>query len=181
MIIMINGTFGVGKTSVATELLQALDGFMLFDPEEVGYMLRNVIPEDIKSADERTDNFQDFNMWRSLTVKVAEELQQTYKKNLIVPMTIYNMDYFQYIFDGFNKIDEETYHFCLTATKEMIHRRLLQRGETEGNWCFNQTEKCLEAFENACFGKFIDTENLSVSEIVNEILLDVGLISQIKH
>src|SRR6185437_10613438 len=94
MIIMINGAFGVGKTSVATELLQELDGFMLFDPEEVGFMLRNVIPNDCKLPEERTGDFQDLHMWRSLTVKVAEELQQTYNKNLIVPMTIYNKDYF---------------------------------------------------------------------------------------
>ena len=117
MIIMINGAFGAGKTSVANELLRTVDDFMLFDPEVVGFMLRHIIPDDIKLAKERTDNFQDLTMWSSLTVKVAEELQQTYKKNLIVPMTIYNKDYFRYIFDGFKKIDEETHHFCLTAKK----------------------------------------------------------------
>ena len=39
MIIMVNGAFGAGKTSVANELLRRLDGAMLFDPEEVGFML----------------------------------------------------------------------------------------------------------------------------------------------
>jgi adenylate kinase family enzyme len=175
LIIMINGAFGAGKTSVANELLRTVDDFMLFDPEVVGFMLRHIIPDDIKLAKERTDNFQDLTMWSSLTVKVAEELRQTYKKNLIVPMTIYNTDYFQYIFDGFKKIDEETHHFCLTAKKETIHQRLLQRGETEGNWCFIQTDKCLEAFENERFGKFIDTEHLRVCEIVNEVLLEVSV------
>ena len=41
MIIMINGAFGAGKTSVANALLQTVDDFMLFDPEVVGFMLRN--------------------------------------------------------------------------------------------------------------------------------------------
>lgn len=177
MIIMINGAFGVGKTSVASELLKTMDNSMLFDPEEVGFMLRHIIPDDIKMFDERTDNFQDLEMWRSLTVSVAEQLQKTYKKNLIVPMTIHNKDYFHYIFNGFKRIDEQTYHFCLTATKETIHRRLLERGEAEGNWCFQQTWKCMAAFEDTCFRKFINTDELSVAKTAKVIREDVGLIS----
>ena len=137
MIIMINGAFGVGKTTVANKLLEDLDNFMLFDPEEIGFMLRHVIPDEIKKLNERTDNFQDLEMWRSLTVTVAEQLQKTYGKNLIVPMTIYNKDYFEYIFNGFKKIDEQTYHFCLTAKKETIHQRLLDRGETRRELVFS--------------------------------------------
>ena len=48
MIIMINGAFGAGKTSVANELLRRLDGAMLFDPEVVGFMLRHIIPDEMK-------------------------------------------------------------------------------------------------------------------------------------
>ena len=177
MIIMINGAFGVGKTSVALELLNTMDNAMLFDPEEVGFMLRHVIPDEIKKIDERTGNFQDLEMWRSLTVNVAEQLQKTYGKVLIVPMTIFNKDYFEYIFNGFKRIDEKTYHFCLIAKEETIHQRLLDRGETEGNWCFQQTEKCIAAFEDTCFDKFITTDELSVAEIVKVIRRDVGLIS----
>ena len=61
---MINGAFGVGKTTVANKLLEELDNFMLFDPEEVGFMLQQVIPDDIKKLNEQTDNFQDLEMWR---------------------------------------------------------------------------------------------------------------------
>lgn len=177
MIIMINGAFGVGKTSVASELLKTMDDSMLFDPEVVGFMLRHVIPDEIKKSNERTDNFQDLEMWRSLTVKVAAQLQKTYGKVLIVPMTIFNKDYFEYIFNGFKRIDEKTYHFCLIAKEETIHQRLLDRGETEGNWCFQQTEKCIAAFEDTCFEKFIDTDELSIGEIVKVIRKNVGVIS----
>ena len=128
MIIMINGAFGVGKTTVANKLLEDLDDFMLFDPEVIGFMLRHIIPNEIKILNERTENFQDLEMWRSLTVSVAEQLKKTYGKNLIVPMTIYNKEYFEYIFDGFKEIDEQTFHFCLTAKKETIHQRLLEQG-----------------------------------------------------
>ena len=178
MIIMINGAFGVGKTTVANKLLEELDDFMLFDPEEIGFMLRQVIPDDIKKVSERTDNFQDLEMWRSLTVNVAEQLQSTYGKNLIVPMTIYNKNYFEYIFDGFKEMDAQTYHFCLTASKETIHQRLLKRGEQDGNWCFQQTDKCLEGFKDTCFQKFIVTDEISVDEILRVIRKDVGLIAK---
>lgn len=42
MIILINGAFGVGKTSVASELKKTINNSMIFDPEEIGYMLRNI-------------------------------------------------------------------------------------------------------------------------------------------
>lgn len=40
---MINGAFGVWKTSVAMGLTQHVNNSMIFDPEEVGFMLRNII------------------------------------------------------------------------------------------------------------------------------------------
>jgi deoxyadenosine/deoxycytidine kinase len=43
MIIMINGPFGAGKTTTA-QLLQAhIPNSMIFDPEEIGYMLKILI------------------------------------------------------------------------------------------------------------------------------------------
>ncbi|MGG0668377.1 AAA family ATPase [Lederbergia citrisecunda] len=175
MIVMINGAFGVGKTSVANELLNRLEGAMLFDPEEVGFMLRHIISEDVKLEDEKTGDFQDLEMWKPLTVEVARQLRETYGKDLIVPMTIYNKDYFDAIRRGFLQIDPETYHFCLTAKKETIHERLLERGEEKGNWCFMQTDKCLAGFEDACFEKFISTEDAGIEEIAEFICKEIGV------
>ncbi len=41
MIIWLNGTFGAGKTTVASRLLELASGFRVFDPEFVGYLLMN--------------------------------------------------------------------------------------------------------------------------------------------
>lgn len=46
MIIMINGSFGSGKTTAANLLLRMLPDSMIFDPEEIGYMLRKIVRED---------------------------------------------------------------------------------------------------------------------------------------
>lgn len=175
MIIMVNGAFGVGKTSVANELLNRMDGAMLFDPEVVGYMLRHIIPDDVKLENERTGDFQDLDMWKPLTIEVARQLRQTYGKDLIVPMTIYNKDYFNTIHNGFLEMDSKTYHFCLTANKNTIHQRLIERGEAEGNWCFEQTDKCLKGFEDSCFAKFVPTDDIGIEEIADIICNEIGI------
>ena len=74
MIIMINGAFGVGKTTIANMLQNEMDNSMIFDPEEIGYMLRNIIPIDIKRTESITGDFQDLDLWKELTVDMAKRL-----------------------------------------------------------------------------------------------------------
>lgn len=170
MIILLNGAFGVGKTTVAENLHHAIDNSMLYDPEIVGYMLREMLPTDIKRAESPRGDFQDFHLWKDLVVEMASRLKQQYGKHLIVPMTIRNHTYYTHITEGFKAIDSGTIAFCLTASKETIHQRLLKRGETEGDWCFQQTDGCLDAYETNGFGVELDTEHQSVTEIVEYIL-----------
>ncbi|AYC30457.1 AAA family ATPase [Paenisporosarcina cavernae] len=170
MILMINGAFGVGKTTISNRLNELLENSLIFDPEEIGYMLRNVLPHSIKMKESESGDFQDLNLWKELTVTTARRIVEEYKVNLIVPMTIRNPEYFHYIFHGFSLIDTNTFHFCLTATKDTIFKRLKQRGEEEGNWCFQQTELCLEAYKMNNFGKYIQTENQSIDDITDSIL-----------
>ncbi|GLC89160.1 tunicamycin resistance protein [Lysinibacillus piscis] len=169
MIIMINGAFGVGKTTIANKLQSEIKNSMIYDPEEIGYMLRNVVPEAIKKREATTGDFQDLALWKELTVDVAKRLIKNYHMHLIVPMTIRKIEYFHFIHDGFKCIDEQTYHFCLRANKETIYERLRLRGEEEGNWCFQQTDTCLKAYDTYDFGEYIDTENVTIDAVVHAI------------
>lgn len=48
MIIWINGTFGCGKTSVSNELHRRLENSYVYDPEEIGFFIRDNLPSDLK-------------------------------------------------------------------------------------------------------------------------------------
>ena len=58
MILIINGAFGVGKTTVAALLHRALPGSMIYDPERVGSVLMR-LPSWIHLRGRGTDDFQD--------------------------------------------------------------------------------------------------------------------------
>ena len=80
MIVMLNGAFGAGKTTLALELIARRPGWLLFDPEEVGFMLWKVCP--VPRGD-----FQDLPPWAPL-VETARALVAAYGRTLVVPMTL---------------------------------------------------------------------------------------------
>ncbi|NUU79861.1 AAA family ATPase [Paenibacillus xylanilyticus] len=169
MIVMINGAFGSGKTSAANKLQPLLPTSMIYDPEEIGYMLRNVIVDDVKMDEEKTDDFQDMELWKVLTVQVAREIKQKYGKHLIVPMTIYKSDQFEYIHRGLKELDPKLFHFTLMTSMDTLHERLLKRGDAPGGWTFRQAEKCAEAFHGARFEEYVVTDSLTTDEVVSHI------------
>jgi chloramphenicol 3-O-phosphotransferase len=175
MIIMINGAFGAGKTSAANMLQPLISNSMIYDPEEIGLMIREIIPEEIRFDEERTDDFQDIELWRILTVKTAHEVKKKYQKHLIVPMTIYKLENFEYIYNGFRKIDNDIWHFCLTASEDTIQQRLSHRGDTFGGWSYQQTKKCIEAFKDNKFQERIKTDQLETKDIIEIILRKINV------
>lgn len=170
MIIFINGAFGIGKSSVAELLVNKISNSLIFDAEEVGYMLRKIY----KPIDNPKD-FQDLIAWRELTVKTAEALKKQYNRNLIIPMCIWNEKYFDEIIPELKKIDPDFYHFCLVASKETILKRLKGRNDSTEviNWATERIEKCLNAYKSEKFEKKISTEEKTINEIVDEILKNI--------
>src|SRR5689334_6990882 len=121
MIILINGSFAVGKTTAAELLVQRLYHSMLYDPEIVGTGLAAIV----RPVDSFTD-FQDLTAWRPLVVETARVLKCVYGRTLVVPMTLWHRPYFEEIVDGLRQVDPHLYHFCLTACQETLVRRLAQ-------------------------------------------------------
>src|SRR5262245_5312498 len=106
MIIFINGAFGVGKTTVANLLVQRLPNALLYDPEEVGFMLRAILKPVVWTGD-----FQDYPMWRALVPEVGRMLAEQYGRTLIVPMTIWRAEYFTEVTAGLKAADSDFRHF----------------------------------------------------------------------
>ncbi|RYX81669.1 tunicamycin resistance protein [bacterium] len=174
MIVFINGAFGAGKTTTAKRLQERLPNSLLYDPEEVGFMLRAILKPIEWSGD-----FQDYPEWRKLVPATAQALIEQRKRILIIPMTIWREDYFLEVTEGLRRVDTDFQHFCLTAPVEIIHERLKRRGEQqEGTWAFQQAYKCVEAFESDIFDERIDSVGADTDQIVGHIL---GRIEAIKR
>jgi cytidylate kinase len=173
MIIMINGAFGVGKSTTAALLYAALPNSMIYDPEEVGYMLRKVTAG-IRPVAENTGDFQDIALWRTLAVTVAERLYRHYGRDLIVPMTLANPDYFREFRTGFAQFEKDLYHFCLVAAPETIYRRLEERGDSRDCWAAQQAVRCVMALQAAEFAMHIDTEQYRAEEVAALILRTIA-------
>ncbi len=172
MIILINGSFAVGKTTAAELLVQRLYHSMLYDPEIVGSGLASIV-----KPIESFNDFQDLTAWRPLVVETARVLKQVYGRTLVVPMTLWHRPYFDEIFDDLRQIDPHLYHFCLTAHEETLVKRLAQRqhehSEQSLHWIQSHFQRCIAAFESPLFAVQISTDEKSPGEIVEEILFHI--------
>lgn len=172
MLIWINGPFGVGKTQLAFELHLRLADSFVCDPEYIGYTLFKTIPPNIRG------NFQDLTLWREFTYKTLQYVLHQYSGPVIVPMTVYNSKYLDEIVgklraDGFN-----VHHFTLLASRKTILKRLSKRFEGSKSWAAAQVERCLDALHKQEFALHIDTENLSIKQIAQEIANQTNLCFQ---
>ena len=167
MIIWINGSFGVGKTSTAELLKKELDNSIMYDPEEIGGFLSNVFEHE-------KDDFQDYELWRTLNSDILKYMCSIYEI-VIVPMTITNKQYYDEIVNKLEVSGIKLNHFILCASKENIINRLDSRGNST-EWAYNQVDKCINVFESNEFKcKKINTDNMTVSDVVKTIVDSIQL------
>ncbi|MDI3234774.1 AAA family ATPase [Exiguobacterium antarcticum] len=172
MIIWINGTFGVGKTTAARGLQKRIKGSHLFDPELTGQLLRRQLPQE-----NRIDDFQDEPLWRRLNLLLLEQLDQT-ATVVIVPMTLTNPDYFEEIVGILRTKGHQVRHVTLMASPETVRRRLRSRFERGQSWGGKQVETRLRELKHPFFLNHVDTDGMSKHQIVDVIglLCDIRLL-----
>ncbi len=164
MIVWINGAFGSGKTSAAIELNKRLMGSKLYDPEEFGLFLREHVPGAKGYSD-----FQDHPLWARLNFDILKYLDSQDHTCVIVPMTLVNGKYYEQIIDKLRDGGTELRMYTLMASKKTITSRLIKRGDLEGSWAFQQTDRCIKQLNKPKFERHIDTEDKCVSEVVDYI------------
>ena len=165
MVIWINGSFGVGKSETAGILREKITRSHLYDPEQVGYYLWRIFPEEMQ----RKGDFQDIPIWRSINYEIIRYLNDTYPGEIIVPMTLVNRSYFAEIVERLEEAGVEVKHFILTASREKIVERLMARGEEKNSWAEQQIDRCLRAFDREIPGIKIDTDSLGAVEVAEVI------------
>ena len=171
MFVLINGAFGVGKSSVARELRARLPGSMIYDPEPIGVVLQRLVRP-------RPSDFQDLPSWRRLTV-VAARCAAAMRSPVIIPMAFSNIDYLAEIQAGLAKSGQPILHFCLTAPLEIVRERLRRRGEPmddpRWSWVHRRAEECCAAHQRPDFATHVPTESRSLSVVAAELAERVSL------
>ena len=169
-VVLVNGSFGVGKTSVARRLRARLPGSQLYDPEWMGRPIRalaRVVP--LRGAG--TDDFQDFALWRLSAVAGIRLFRALGRGPVLVPMAFYRLEYLTEIMDGLATPGLSARRFCLRASLAAIQARLRGRGDDpNGQWLASKVERCLSAHLDPRMGEAIDTEELGVDGVAAEIL-----------
>ena len=118
MIIWLNGTFGVGKTTTTGHLVRDDARLRAFDPEWVGYLLANNL------QDHPVSDFQHYPSWRRLVPVVADEIARFTGQHLVAAQSVLVEDYWDEIRGGVTALGHEVLHVVLDADAETLHARI---------------------------------------------------------
>jgi AAA domain len=166
VVIFINGSFGIGKTTVSRLLARQLPHSVLFDPEPIGVVLSRLI-----GMWQRVDDFQDLSIWRKASIQLICLICRL-RGVVVVPMTFSNESYLRQFLTDVQRIDGEVIHFCLTAPLPIVRERLrsreIRRGPTE--WQLRRSAECCEVHQLPGFAEHIPTEGRSPQQIVRDII-----------
>lgn len=173
MIIWINGAFGSGKTQTSYELHRRIPNSYVYDPENAGFFIRKNIPKETHKGD-----FQNYAMWREFNYSMLKYIDHEYAGIIIVPMTIVNPKYFDEIIGSLRQCGVDIRHYTLMASKETLLHRLKSRGDGVNSWGAKQIDRCLEGLSKDVFREHIDTEKMSIEQVVEKIALmsDINLL-----
>lgn len=171
MIVWLNGAFGVGKTSVASALVESLPTAVTFDPELIGGALCRVVKAP-------TGDYQDLRSWRLLVVAAAAALDGLRSGPLVVPMALQRERSTSEIIDALRARGRNVHHVLLDVTGEELRRRIARaptRGAAEeGTRAWRRAHAAEYERERprlaACADLVVDTTTRSPAEVAAAVL-----------
>jgi AAA domain len=118
VIIWLNGTFGVGKTSTADRLAALIPDGRVFDPETVGAMLRANL------ADRPVADFQDWPAWPPLVAAALIEITRMTGQNVIAPQTVLKREHLDQVLVPLRVAGLEVFQVLLDADEAVLRSRI---------------------------------------------------------
>ena len=165
MIVFINGSFGIGKTTVARLLAARLPGSLVFDPEPMGIVLMHLAALGRRPQ----DDFQDLAAWRWLGAR-AIRIVRGFRSTVIVPMAFSNLAYLGEFLSYLRERRVPTLHFCLTAPHSIVLQRLHARQRKSPTaWQLRRSVECCAAHRAPEFAEHVPTADRTAGEVANDI------------
>ena len=127
MIIWIDGAYGVGKSTLAEKLHELLPNSFIFDAENVGNAVRDNMPQSVYYS----ETFEGYPLWYHVCNELLTELNHRFDGAVLVPMTLMRRESFARFAVPLRGRGIEIVHVLLESSKEVIHNRILARGESE--------------------------------------------------
>lgn len=169
MILWISGAYGVGKSTLASALADKMNNAMIFDAEEVGNAVRGNYPDCPYGY-----IFEDYPLWGEFCGKLLEDIHNTFRRDILVPMTLVRRKSYDSIIQPLIRNGIETYLIILEASYGSIHDRILARGEEEGCWCMENIEMSRSGASSLPGGVHLDTDGKTAAELADTVLERIG-------
>ncbi|MFD5653070.1 AAA family ATPase [Streptomyces sp. NPDC127039] len=176
MIVWVNGAFGSGKSTLIDELRPRWPEALVYDPEMVGYVLREIV-------EVPTGDFQDLQLWRRQVANLAVGLVEEYRRPVLVPMTLVNPGYVGEIFGALTDEGIDVHHFFLKVSREVLEQRIDGRSFTPDNpeqdekvrrWCKDKIAPCMAAADTLPSDTVILDGELTPQELADVVLARIG-------
>ncbi|MET9040868.1 AAA family ATPase [Streptomyces mirabilis] len=178
MIVWVNGAFGSGKTTLVDELRPRWPEALVYDPEMVGFVLREIV-------EVPTGDFQDLQLWRRQVADLAVGLIEEYRRPVLVPMTVVDPGYVGEIFGALKNAGIDLHHFFLKVSRETLEKRIdgrvffpddPEREEQVRRWGKDRIEPCMAAVDTLPGDTVFLDGGLTPPELADQVLarIEVG-------
>ena len=147
MVVWINGPYGVGKSTLAEQLVRDGPKGFVFDAEAVGNAVRDTLPQEMYSG----ALFEYYPRWFEMCAVLLQDISARYDGILYVPMTLVLPDSFEKFARPLQESGIPVKHILLESNHATVLERILERGEEADCWCAQHIDFCLEQqgkFEN---------------------------------